>query len=247
MTLMVLLSSCTPKNIAYFQDAADIRGMAVRERERIRLEPEDRITINVNSNDKMLMEQFNLKRSSSSNAGHMLSYTVDDQGDITFPVLGKLPVAGKTRMEVAEYIEKRLIERGLAMDAIVTVEFSSLSVTVLGSVGSPGKKYINSDHYTILDAIAASGDLDLSGLRKNVMVCRQVNGEEQTYFIDLTSRRKVLESPAYFLKQNDVIYVEPTNKVKRSTTNVGNTFHRIGWWVGLPSTIISLYFLFKKL
>lgn len=254
VSCVLWLASCTPKNIAYFQDAEAIRGMAARENEKIRLQPEDRIRINVNSSDEMLMKQFNLRRTTgasvsngSTGSGSGLFYTVDEQGDINFPVLGKVSVIGKTRMEVADYIQERLIARGLVNDPIVTVEFANLSVIVLGSVSSPGRKAIDRDHYTILDAIAASGDLLLTGKRKNVMVNRQVDGGEQVYYLDLTQKQNLLESPAYFMQQNDIVYVEPTNKVKRSTTNIGNTFYNLGWWIALPSTVVSLYYLFKNL
>lgn len=259
VSFFVLWGCSTPKNVAYFQNAEEIRGMALQPEQQFRLRPEDKINIIVNSSDPMLMQQFNLMCSASAArslgasatpklasggvngvGGMLLAYTVDEQGDIQFPVLGRVAVGGKTRHEVAEYIRDRLIARDLIKDPVVTVEYVNLSVMVLGEVVRPGRIEILRDHFTILDAIASAGDLTIIGQRENVMVCRNVDGEDMTYFVNLCDRKNVLESPAYYLQQDDVIYITPNAKRQREFKSTGNAFAQPSLWISLASLITTI-------
>lgn len=257
LTLLTLASCTAPKNIAYFQDAEAIRGMMLQSEQLVRLRPEDKINIIVNSADPMLEQQFTLTANTSGNvlgspgtlrttAGRSgssnmpIAYTVDGQGDINFPVLGKISVAGQTRTEVAEYITHRLIDRDLVKDPIVSVEFVNLGINVLGEVRSPGHQDITADHYTIIDAIAHAGDLTINGERSSVMVCRHEDGADQTYIIDLTNRQQMLLSPAYYLQQNDVVYVTPNDKAKRGATLNGNTVLTPSFWISVASLLATI-------
>lgn len=266
LTLALLLVGCSaPKNVAYFQDADLIRGMALQWEQKITLHPQDKINIVINTADPMLLQQFNLMTISSSNrtlgatvtpqmsqgnlsssTGAMLAYTVDEQGDIDFPVLGKVAVKGMTRQEVAAYLRSRLIARDLVKDPIVTVEYVNLSVKVLGEVNRPGRIDILQDNYTILDAIADAGDLTINGQRENVMVMREEDGEDQTYIINLCSRQDLLSSPAYYLQQNDVVYVTPNPKRLRDANSTGNTFSQPYIWISLASLLITVATLILK-
>ncbi len=250
------LSGCvTPTDVAYFQNADLTRGMMVQSRKPIRIQSGDKINITVNSADPLLMQQFNLvvrtngvvpvgtigaDYHNNSSSQQLLAYTVDDQGDITFPELGKVSVRGKTRREIADYIQTRLYERNLVKDPIVTVEYVNLTVSVLGEVRNPGRVPITNDHITLLDAIAAAGDLTINGRRDNVMVLREVDGEDETYYIDLCDKEEVLTSPAYYLQQNDVVYVTPNDKRQREATVTGNTFAQPGFWFSLIGVIITI-------
>lgn len=258
MVAALMLAGCeAPKNIAYFQDAEAIRGMMLQDEQLLKLRPEDKINIVVNSADPMLEQQFTLTASTTGNvlgsanmlrttAGHsssgsmVIAYTVDAQGDINFPVLGKISVAGRTRTEVADYITQRLISRDLVKDPIVTVEFVNLGVNVLGEVRNPGHQEITTDHYTVLDAIARAGDLTINGERQNVMVCRHEDGADQTYIIDLTNRQQMLLSPAYYLQQNDVVVVTPNDKAKRGATLNGNTVLTPSFWISVASLLATI-------
>lgn len=261
VSLICLLGSCAaPKNVAYFQNAEAIRGMSLQNEQSLRLRPKDKINILVNSADPMLVSQFNLtaatsnmrslgsttspKTTAGSTSGNstaqLLAYTVDEQGDINFPVLGKVAVGGKTRQEVAEYIRLRLIERELVLDPTVTVEYVNLSVKILGEVNHPGRIDITKDYFTIVDAIADAGDLTINGQRENVMVMREVDGEDQTYVINLCDRQDMLTSPAYYLQQNDVIYVTPNSKKKREAKSAGNVFNQPSIWISLASLLTTI-------
>lgn len=250
-----LFSCTTPKNVAYFQNAEEARGMSRQLHHKIKLHSGDQITVFVNSADPMLMQQFNLthrtngivplgavtyETSAYGNGGSQVVYTVDEQGDINFPVIGKLSVVGKTREQVSRYIQDRLYERDLVKDPIVTVEYVNLKVSVLGEVAHPGRIPVTQDYFTILDAIAAAGDLTINGRRDNVMVTRQVDGEDETFFINLCDKESVLTSPAFYLQQNDIIYVTPTKKRQRESNSSGNAFLQPGFWISLLSLSVTL-------
>jgi len=238
--------------------------MALQSEQPLRLRPKDKINIVVNSSDPMLVNQFNLSTvanmrslgstqspllavgSSSSGSSQTLAYTVDEQGDIFFPVLGKVSVAGKTRQEVATYLHDRLIARELIKDPIVIVEYVNLGINVLGEVKNPGRINIQKDYFTILDAITNAGDLTINGQRENVMVFREVDGEDQTFIINLCDRQEMLNSPAYYLKQNDVVYVTPNPKRQREANSTGNIFNQPSIWISIASLLTTVGALLLK-
>ena len=263
--MTALLYSCsTPKDIAYFQDAAALNGMALQTEQKFRLRPEDKINIIVNSSNPLLEQQFTLTAKTNGNSslgadvkpettaggnsggnGMLLAYTVDEQGTIDFPLLGKIRVEGMTRGEVASYIKGRLVERELVSEPIVTVEYVNLSVNVLGEVANPGNVPITKDHFTIVDALSRAGDMTINGNRRAVMVNRNVDGVNEVHYIDMTNMQQALLSPAYYLQQNDLVYVVPNNKKKRESTEMGNTFHTPYIWLSIATFITSLIAFFK--
>ena len=260
----VWLASCsTPKDITYFQDAEALNGMALQAEQQFRLRPEDKINIVVNSSNPMLEQQFTLTtmnsryvlgssvhpqttRNQSPGSSQMVAYTVDEQGTITFPVLGKISVGGKTRGEVAQYIRERLEARELVSDPIVTVEYVNLGVNVLGEVNKAGHIEVAKDHFTLLDALAQAGDLTINGDRRRGMVTRQVDGANQVYAVDLTNMQTLLNSPVYYLQQNDLVYVAPNDKRKRESRATGNTFNTPAVWISLASLITTITALIIK-
>ena len=258
-----LLYSCsTPKDIAYFQNAMQLQGMALQAAHKFRLRPEDKISIVVNSSNPMLEQQFTLTSRGNSNnilgaetlpatvsgsgsGSSIIAYTVDEQGTIDFPVLGKIRVEGMTREEVAAYIKERLIARELVSEPIVTVEYVNMSVNVLGEVSSPGNVPITKDHFTVIDALAKSGDLTINGNRRAVMVSRNNKGVNEVHQIDLTDMQQTMLSDGYYLQQNDLVYVTPNDKRKRDSTNTGNIFHTPYIWMSIISVLASLIAIFK--
>lgn len=209
------MCSCnTAKNTVYLQDMRhDSLGMAVTPHE-ITLQPYDKISIIVGSRDAKLSALFNLPvvtegvGSSDSIGGRGISmYTVDRQGNIDFPVIGSLHVGGLTRDSVAKMIKRRLADDQLLADGVITVEFSNLSVAVLGEVNRPGRFNITRDCITIFDAISMAGDITRHGDRRRVTVTRNENGVQKMYTVNLLSAKDALASPAYYLRQNDMVYV----------------------------------------
>ena len=249
------LSSCgSSRQVVYFQDLKPGETeIILPEAKAITVRPEDKISIIVNSRDPQLTDLFNLPimsrqlgqsmrngGSSTGNSQGVSVYTVDADGEIDFPVLGKIYVAGMKREEIAEYIKNELVKENLVKDPVVTVEFANLCVSVLGEVNSPGRFSIDRDRLTVLDALSMAGDLTIYGNRSKVMVLRQEGDVQRVYGLNLTSGEHVYTSPAYYLQQNDVVYVEP-NKVKaRQSTVNGNNVRSTSFWISLASLLTSI-------
>ena len=145
-------------------------------------------------------------------------------------------VSGMTRERLSSMIKQRLQE-DLIKDAIVTIDFMNFKISVLGEVRSPGMFNLADDRITLLDAISRAGDLTIYGRRDNILVRRETEGRVIFYRVDLRTEA-LLSSPAYYLQQNDVVYVEPNNTmVARSRINENRS---IGVWISLASTLMSL-------
>ena len=267
LVLACLASSCsTPKNIAYFQGAenAEIFEIAEAQNKAIKVEPFDKLSIIVSCQDPALAQIFNLQvitntagqRSGfngtdnfrSYNVGYsdgINAYTVSAEGTIEYPVLGTLKVEGMTRNELAAFIKGEIMGRGLIKDPVVTVEFLNVGVSVLGEVNSPGRYDMNVDALTILEAISLARDLSIQGNRQNIKVLRKDGDKLQTYVLDITDTEKLVKSPAYYLRQGDIIYVEPNDIRKRQTINNGNNVMNISFWVSVASLLTSAAILIK--
>lgn len=247
--MLLLLASCsTPKGIAYFQDLSSVDGQRIAGAKEITVRPKDKVSIIVNCKSPELTALFNLpyvtqrlgenSRStiaSGYSQGYISGYTVDDRGCIDFPVLGEISVAGMTRDQIAAEIKRELNERGQAADAVVTVDFMNLYYQVLGEVAKPGRYAIDKDAVTILDAIGTAGDLTIYGKRENVRVLRNENGKARTYEVNLCSAADLISSPAYYIQQNDVIYVDPNDVRARQSTVNGNNVRSTSFWISLTS------------
>ena len=256
--LLAAASSCsTPKNIAYFQDVSQGDVVQPVQRMDIKVRPEDKLSIVVSTQDPALSSMFNLVTTQNrigsgsgtsaiggagaSGDGRTSLYTVDADGDINFPVLGRLHVAGMNRSQLARYIETEIKSRDLVKDPIVTVDFANTGISVLGEVKSPGRVEFNKDHLTIVEAIAMAGDIAPDGMRQNVVVMRQGDdGRQQIHKVDLTDMRQLAQSPVYYMQQNDVIYVEPNDKAKRNTTPNGNSAFTPSFWISIASFAMTV-------
>lgn len=241
---VMLLTSCkTATNISYMQNLADNAAVAIQEGKIIKLQPGDRLYITVSSRDEELVRIFNLNTRnnvSSSNRDGLETYTVDDKGKIDFPTLGLISVAGKSRLDVANEIKYRLLSGNFVRDAVVTVQYADMGFFALGELGTKGRIPITRDKVTILEAISEAGDLTIDGQRENVTVFRTVNGTQMPYRINLTDANSVYSSPAFYIQQNDIIYVEPTQKKANESTATANIFSTPGFWMGLASFAITL-------
>lgn len=259
LTLMVLaaVSCSTPKEISYFQDLQPgVTELAITDPVEIKVRPKDKLSILINAQDQKLTNMFNLpivsqqigqeSTGSSGTIRGVSGYTVDTDGYINFPVLGKIKVEGMTREQIAEYLTGQLKEQELIKDPVVTVEFMNLGVSVLGEVNRPGRISINRDNLTILDALSEAGDLTIFGKRKKVLVLRQENGKQRVYGINLCSADQLYTSPVYYLQQNDVVYVEPNDTKSRQSTVNGNTVRSTSFWISLASLITSIAVLIVK-
>ncbi|MDE7144300.1 MAG: polysaccharide export protein, partial [Muribaculaceae bacterium] len=141
---------------------------------------------------------------------------------------------------------QRLTAENLLKDPIVIVEFLNATVSLLGDVSSPGEYPIDRDNMTILQALGKAGDLQITGMRQNVLVVREENGKDVAYRLDLTDTETLMTSPAFYVQQNDVIYVEPNDTKKRQSTANGNTFLTPGFWLSIISFLTSMVVLILR-
>lgn len=239
LLIITLLSGCrTAERILYLQDLEPEVAIAVQEARPITLKTGDRIRIVVHSRDVELAAMFNLQ-------GEDAVYTVDADGCIDFPILGLIPVSGLTRLEVGNQIKYKLLAGKLLRDPIVTVEYTRISFDALGELGHRGHIEIDRDCITLLQAIAASGDLTLQGRRDNVLVLRQTDGRLTPYYVDLTSTESILSSPAYYIQQDDIIYVSPNRTRTDQSTQNASLVRTPGFWISMFSFSMTLFALFR--
>jgi len=226
---VLMLSSCAaPQNIAYFQNKVVDQPEEIDKHAGIVIQPKDMLSIVVSSRNPELVAMFNLPVVSyqagsevvtSSYNQRLMGYVVDNEGYIDFPVLGPIKVSGLTRWELSELIKDKLVKEGLLTDAVVTVEFMNFKVSVIGEVSAPGTYTIEGDKVTILQAISLARDLTIFGQRENVTVIRERDGQRIIYEVNLCDA-DLFKSPAYYLQQNDVVYVQPSDiKARQSTTD----------------------------
>lgn len=255
--LAAMLASCgTPKEIVYFQDIKGETTLRADKAEPIRLKPTDQISVIVNSRDPQVTAMFNLpyytkrlgdSQSLTSNNAVVANaqtgvsgYTVDSDGYIDFPVLGKILVAGLTREEAEETIKEELLDSRQIKDPVVIIEFMNLGFSILGEVNKPGRYKIDRDRFTVLDAIGLAGDLTINGRRDNVLLVRHDGSKDHTYTMNLMDARKLYASPAFYIQQGDVIYVTPNDKRIRESTVNANNVRSTSFWISLTSLLTSV-------
>lgn len=254
--LVVLCASCaTQREISYFQNVQPNVEFDYVKGNDIKVQPDDMIAILVSSKNPELAAMFNLARIQStagslgasavtSSNTTLSGYTIDSNGNIDFPVLGEIYIAGQTKEEIAKTIKSALLEDNLLKDPIVTVDYLNLQFSVMGEVASPGRYNLEKNQTSILEALSMAGDLTIYGLRNGVYLTREQDGKKITYQLDLRDQN-IYQSPAYFVQQNDLIYIQP-NKVRANQSTVnGNNVQSTSFWISIASllTTISLIFI----
>lgn len=216
-SLLALASCGTKKDVVYFQNAKDFETIVDTDTFTPKFKVNDIVNIHVSTYDLEAVKPFNLyignENSSSSSA---IDYLVDIDGNIDYPVLGKIKLLGLTVDEAKDLLKEKLV--GYLKDPIINIRIQNFRVSILGEVRSPGVYSISGERSTILEAIGMAGDLTIKGKRKNVMVIRDFNGTKTYTRIDLTNK-ELFNSPVYYLTQNDIVYVEP-NKSAISTSSL---------------------------
>lgn len=220
MILGLITSCASRKDLVYFQGETDLN--TVYEQSTPKIRPNDMLSIAISATDMRATEPFNqsniyktIRTPETEQAQNV--FTVSEQGTIDFPVLGEVYVNGLTRNQAIQLFKQKL--EPYIVNPGVNINFVNFKVSVIGEVNKPGTFTLPTERITVLEALALSGDLTIQGKRNNVMVIRETNGEKKTYTIDLTSK-EALNSPVYYLAQNDVIYVEPNkSRVQSSVVN----------------------------
>ena len=244
LCLIAFLASCSaPKEVLYLQDIASIKEENIDKNYEVIIHKDDLLAILVNSKDPELALPFNLPvvtyqiGAQTTAQQRLLGYLVDQNGDIDFPILGKIHVEGLTRMQVTELIKQKLMSEDLIKDPIVTVQFLNFKVSVMGEVTRPGTFDISGDRITLLEALSMAGDLTIYGRRDRVAVIREKDGKRRILYHDLRSS-DIFQSPCYYLQQNDIVYVEP-NKAKTGQSRI-NSNNSVGVWLSAVSVLASI-------
>ena len=254
--LMLMLTACTtPTNVAYLQDSND-GDVITLQAKGLKLKPADKISIVVNTKSVELNNVLNLPMTSqiigyseqqSLMQSHGTSgYTIDSEGYIDYPLIGKIKVAGFNREELAAHLKKTLEEKNVAKDAVVTVEYLNLGFSVLGEVNTPGFHPFENDHVTILQALGLAGDMSIYGRRDAVKVVRIEDGQQKTYVLNLLDTKQLTSSPAYYLQQNDIVYVEPNNYRKRQSSANATEVTTASFWLSALSVLTTIAVLVFK-
>ena len=250
----MMLSSChTSEKIIYLQDVENGQRSSINNESLITIQSGDKISIVVTSDDPKIAAMYNLpittyqagSSSSLSSSQQIQFYIVDDSGNIMMPIVGAIHVEGLTRPQIATLVKKKLIDGNFLKDAVVNVDYGNLRISVLGEVKTPGKYSIDRDKITILDAISMAGDLTITGKRDCILVIREDKGVRSTYYLDLR-KQDVFNSPAFYLQQNDIVYVHP-NKMRAGQSTINeNSLQSASMWVTISSFLTSLGVLLFK-
>lgn len=247
--LVCLLTSCgSVKDIAYLQGDDLLKKMTVIDTVTLKIQKNDLLDINVSCPNQDLLRPFlrygsQYDSNGSMGGGSSSGYLVEADGTINFPLIGEIKVAGMTRRQLISLIQNSLEKGNYIKDPVVTVRFLNFHISILGEVSRPGTYNISTERITLFEALSLAGDLTIHGRRNRVAVIRETNGIRTILYHDLRSR-DIFQSPDYYLKQNDMVYVEP-NRV-RAESSVQNQFTNVGTWISLISFLASMSVLVFK-
>ncbi|MBQ0016518.1 MAG: polysaccharide biosynthesis/export family protein [Bacteroidales bacterium] len=214
------------------------------------IQPNDQLYIYVESEEAGATIPFNQETNkiavrdgaalnATNGATKVQGYLVNHDGEITFPVLGKLLVRGLTHNQLAEMIQTRLVNEGHLKNPIVTVKLMNFKVSILGDVARPGQLIVDGERVTIFEALSMVGDLTIYGQRQNVTIIREENGTRTIGQVDLSSK-DIFDSPYYYLHQNDVVYVEPNMRKKKNADRDPMTMTYISSAVSIISVLSTV-------
>lgn len=233
-----MLTACTSaKEISYLQDIDSVHLNDITSRYEAKIQKDDLLSIIVSGPDKQVVMPYNLTLYDNTTTGtynpenSTLPYLVDNEGNINFPILGKIHVEGMTRTQLAHYLMSEISKD--VKDPIVYVSFKNFKITILGEVKNPGTYNINSEKLTIFQALGQAGDLTLSAKRDDILLIREIDGKNTYHRIDLRSA-SLLNDDYYYMQQNDVLIIQPS--AKRITAATTNTVT----WSVIVSAISSL-------
>lgn len=251
-TVFVFAGCASQKRVWYLQDAQPYTPEQIGQKGQIRIKPLDRLTVVVNSKDPELAVPFNSSTSYSSLSGipttstsgsqSLQIFNVDEHGMLDLPVIGKIECKGMTRAELARAIAERIVAGGYINDPAVNVQFADMKISIIGEVARPGEYGLTRDRISIFDALAMAGDMTVFGVRTDVAVTREVDGVRTMIFLDLTSK-DAFDSPAFYLQQNDIVYVKPNKyKAQSGEINQNRSFYLslLGTAVSVATLIITL-------
>ena len=261
LAAMLSATSCMSiKKIAYLQGADTLYAVPqqIEQAFELEIQPDDELAISVASKDPQLIQRFNNNTligggvngqtgsNTANTTSHMAYFLVDKKGNIEFPIFGTINTSGKTCKQLATELQQRFISENYILDAVVNVKVMSFKVTVLGDVARPGTQTFQGERLTLLEALGKAGDLNNTAHRDHVLVVREIGETRVTYEVDLRDPKTVFNSPAYYLQQNDIVYVQP-NKSVRVKGSTGYTLLSIGATVvSMMVSVVSLIIALKR-
>ncbi|WP_242502125.1 polysaccharide biosynthesis/export family protein [Flagellimonas olearia] len=219
LAMVCLVFSCTPsKDVVYFQDANQFETLVDDDSFTSKFKVDDLVSIHISTLDAEASAPFNLFRGAEEGGirAEQVNYLVDKNGEIDFPVIGKVKIEGLSPSETKELLREKLAD--YLKDPIINIRIRNFTVTVMGAVSRPGTYPVNGEKISIMEALGLAGDITIKGRRDNVMVLRDFDGAKVYNRINLNSK-EALKSPVYYLTQNDVVYVEP-NKSGKTQSNL---------------------------
>ncbi|MCA5004102.1 polysaccharide biosynthesis/export family protein [Sphingobacterium bovistauri] len=237
--LILVLGSCASRReVVYLQDS-NVVPENIYIKYAPKIQQEDLLTITVSAADLKAVLPFNqlnpyqVQSANSTDFAFKPTYLVDNNGEIDFPVIGKLKLGGLSRLEATQVLKTQLTE--YIVNPGVNITFANFKITVLGEVNKPGTYNLSQERVTILEALGLAGDMTIKGVRNNVLLVREKNGEKEMHRLNLLTD-SIVNSPYFYLAQNDVVYVEPnTSQVRNSRfgqdTNV---------WISISSLLITI-------
>jgi len=253
--VIAALASCTvPKDIVYIQDAPRNEKVAITNEYSSKIQIDDLLGIYVSSTVLGAnVASFNKTNETGgkSNSSSAQGYLVDRNGEINFPYLGLLKVTGMTREQLRDTIEVLLAKEDLVPEPHVTVNLLNFRFYTLGATGkmtlqnASSNNIMQGERLTLLQAIAMSGDLDITGRRKNVTIIREVDGYREIGTVDLTSK-ELFDSPYYYVAQNDIIYVEPNDRMKRQANLDLTPLTVVTSVLSFATSILTFVYIFFK-
>lgn len=249
LTMVVLLGSCSSgKDVPYFQNIDEISLAGSKGLYDAKIMPKDMLTITVSTTDPAAAAPFNLSVGNtvgasgqlSNGGGNLQGYLVDNDGNINFPVIGHMHVQGMTKSQCQDMIREKLLPYMAATEnPIVTVRMSSYRVTVTGEVNRPGVIPVSTEKMSIVEALAQAGDLTVYGKRDNIMLIREdETGQKKMVRLNMNDAN-LINSPYYYLQQNDIVYVQP-NSVKAKNAGIGPSTTLWFSFIGIVTSISSL-------
>jgi polysaccharide export outer membrane protein len=258
--LIALVSSCIPnKDLVYLQNKKET-GHAIEVDQAFskpyKVQVNDILNVSIKALDQRLVEMFNPSSSAggqqqgqammSQTGLYFNGFTVDDHGNIRVPVLGEVNVLGFTVDEIRQTIEKRLLDEYFKAEAriFVNVKLAGLRYTINGEIGSPGTNVLYQDSATIMEAIANSGDITITGNRKKVQIIRKMPHGFETYYLDLTDS-EAMKSPYFYIQPNDYIYIKPLPQKSWGTGTTG--MQTVGTIITALSLITTTILLSRNL
>lgn len=238
-TTAILCSCSNAKKVLYFQDIETKKQLEAFQNYEPLIKKDDLLSIIVSGPNKDVTMPYNLTLGENAlNTSSTISYLVDAEGYISFPILGKIHVEGMTRRQLEDYLTYRISKD--VKNPIVVISFQNYRVTILGEVNSPGTYTMPSEKTTILQALGMAGDLAISGKRSDILLLREKDGNFEYTKIDLR-RTDILTSPEYYLCQNDVIYVSPISSRISSGTSPTATASLIFSSLGMILTLVTFF------